>query len=80
MIIEKNTCYKPITITLETEEEAIFMMTVMGSICGDPINSPRKYASKIYVAMDNYGIDTRLPKGRGFIMPTDGAIKFENTK
>ena len=59
--------FKPITITLETEEEVRFMYSVMMSVGGDRGKSPRKYADKIDEALDGMGLSIGYYESKGVI-------------
>ena len=61
MIIEQKQTkvYQPITITLQTQEEAEVIMLIMSMIAGDSENSPRGISSHIVENLMKLGIDYR---------------------
>lgn len=50
--------FNPITLTLETEEEALILVAICGSISGCP-NGPRSVSDKIYELFGKLGIRNR---------------------
>jgi hypothetical protein len=59
IIAQPDTVFQPITITLETQQEAEKMMAIMGLIAGCSEKTPRGLADKIYYELGGYGIDYR---------------------
>jgi len=59
IIAQPDTVFQPITITLETQQEAEMLMQICGLIAGCSEYTPRGLADKIYYELGGYGIDYR---------------------
>ena len=69
--------YQPITITLQTQKEAEFLMTIMSHIGGDMYASPRMIADEIYNSLLNFGVEYRDDEWKAKY-PSRGTVIFEN--
>jgi hypothetical protein len=57
--LKSKKVYQPITITLETEQEAEMLMQICGLIAGCSEKTPRGLADKIYHQLGAFGVDYR---------------------
>ena len=57
--LKNKKVYQPITITLETEQEAEMLMQICGLIAGCSEYTPRGLSDKIYQQLGAFGVDYR---------------------
>ena len=62
----KDSDFKPVVITLESQEEVDTISIIMGCIGGRPDHSPRQYADKLYYELVEFA-SKDIPKHSGSV-------------
>ena len=73
MKVTKQNAFTPISIVLETEQEAIILRSICACVGGSP-SGPRGFASKLFEELQRLGVSrfhVGAPIDMPNIMPTD---------